>query len=156
MASAWLVAPGGVSGARDSKLIAEYKETGKSLLVAREPGEFQNILDLVMEKPPFIPYSGKRVLSERAVNDFELHSRIFETLANSMDINPKAATVQAPTLIVWGTEDRALDVSGAEILDGLMPNSQLIVMEGIGHLPMLEVPKQAANDYLAFLGEVAE
>jgi pimeloyl-ACP methyl ester carboxylesterase len=55
-----------------------------------------------------------------------------------------------PALIAWGTEDRALHVGGAETLRRLMPRSRVIVMNGVGHLPMLERPRQSAEDYLRF------
>jgi pimeloyl-ACP methyl ester carboxylesterase len=31
-----------------------------------------------------------------------------------------------------------------------MPQSKVVVMPGVGHLPMLERPEQSAADYLAF------
>src|SRR3546814_17846389 len=55
-----------------------------------------------------------------------------------------------PTLIVWGEEDRVLDPSGAEILHRSLPNSQIVMMPGIGHMPMLEAPRQAGSDYKKF------
>ncbi|MEC7119960.1 MAG: alpha/beta hydrolase, partial [Pseudomonadota bacterium] len=65
-------------------------------------------------------------------------------------IEARAQQITAPALIVWGTEDRLLHPKAGEILHGLMPNSQLILMQGIGHLPMLEDVQQTAKDYLAF------
>ena len=62
----------------------------------------------------------------------------------------RAATVTAPTLIVWGREDRPLNYAAGELLDRIMVNSQLIIMDGVGHMPMLERPAQAAADYLQF------
>src|SRR3546814_18134685 len=55
-----------------------------------------------------------------------------------------------PTLIVWGEEDRVLDSSGAEILHRSLPNSQIVIMPGIGYMPMLATPRQAASDYNQF------
>jgi hypothetical protein len=31
-----------------------------------------------------------------------------------------------------------------------MPASEVIMMKGLGHLPMLEEPRQSAKDYLKF------
>lgn len=149
----WLLAPGGVVGSEPSTLFEEYQKTGKSMLVAEKPEDFKTIMYIATEKTPWVPYSVKYVLAQRAVADYPLHKRIFDELADEANfgINKAAATVRAPTLIVWGTEDRALHVSGADILDKLMPNSAAIVMEGIGHLPMMEAPAQAATDFLAFV-----
>jgi pimeloyl-ACP methyl ester carboxylesterase len=47
----------------------------------------------------------------------------------------------------WRTR-RAADA--ADVLHKLLPRSQVIIMPGIGHLPMLERPRQSAADYLRF------
>lgn len=154
----WLLAPGGVAGSEPSPLFVEYQKTGRSLLVAEKPEDFATIMHIAMEKNPWVPYSVKYVLAQRAVRDYPLHKRIFDQLASEagIGINQVASRVQVPTLIVWGTEDRALDVSGSTILHDIMPNSELIVMPGIGHLPMMEAPGQAARDFLAFVDRQAQ
>ena len=53
-------------------------------------------------------------------------------------------------LISWGELDRVLHVSGAEVLDKLLPNAEVIRMPEVGHLPMVEAPRQSAEDYLGW------
>ena len=53
------------------------------------------------------------------------------------------ASVAAPTLILWGDEDRLIPVEAGQWLDRIMPNSELVVYEGIGHLPHEEAPHEA-------------
>jgi pimeloyl-ACP methyl ester carboxylesterase len=60
------------------------------------------------------------------------------------------AGLTVPTLIVWGQQDRVIHVATAAILHQLMPASQVVIMRGIGHIPMLEVPRQSASEYLRF------
>lgn len=59
-----------------------------------------------------------------------------------------------PSLIVWGENDRALDCSGAAILHGLLPHSQVILLPQTGHVPMLECPSRAVADYLQFQAQL--
>jgi len=42
-------------------------------------------------------------------------------------------------------------VTGAKILGSVMPNAQVEVIENMGHLPMIERPKEMAEIYLRFL-----
>ena len=147
----WLLAPAGVMSAEDSEMIADYRRTGRSRLVVTEVSGFNDLLKLTMHRPPTLPHGLKRTLGERAVADQSLHARIFEAIATSPAIEERATSVDVPALIVWGREDRVLDVSGAAILHRAMPGSKLIVMDDIGHLPMIEVPKRAARDYIAFV-----
>lgn len=149
--SLWLLAPGGVSNATPSPMLKAFAETGKSPLVIDKAENFQQVLDLVMADPPFLPYGIKKVLGERAARNYALHSAIFGQLHDeSTALQEIAPRVQTPSLIVWGAQDQVLDISGAQILDAALPESKLIVMPNIGHLPMLEAPKQTAQDYLAF------
>jgi pimeloyl-ACP methyl ester carboxylesterase len=35
-------------------------------------------------------------------------------------------------------------------MQALLPNSHVVVMAGVGHLPMIEAVEESAADYLAF------
>lgn len=159
-ASLWLLGPGGLSKAFDSELGQRIKETGKNPLLAQTPEEFPAIMEFVMSKPPFFPHSFKRVLGERAAADYPLHVRIFEQLNDPKQPHPTLdgliKDIQAPTLVVWGNEDRALNYQASEIYKAEMPKAQIIIMDGIGHLPMVEAPRQSAEDYLAFRASIAQ
>jgi pimeloyl-ACP methyl ester carboxylesterase len=58
--------------------------------------------------------------------------------------------LKTPTLIVWGDKDRVINPATAEILHKMMPRSEVIIMSGIGHVPMIEQPRKSAEDYLKF------
>jgi pimeloyl-ACP methyl ester carboxylesterase len=61
----------------------------------------------------------------------------------------QATTVHAPTLLVWGTEDRLVDVSLAPKALGAFPASRLMVLPGVGHVAQLEAPETVARAFLA-------
>ena len=48
--------------------------------------------------------------------------------------------VQAPTLVLWGENDRIVPVSAGERIAEAMPNARLEVIAGAGHLPHIEKP----------------
>ncbi len=57
-----------------------------------------------------------------------------------------------PTLLLWGTRDRAVNFASAERLSRNFRDAQLIAFEGVGHLPYEETPEdfnQALIDFLA-------
>lgn len=149
--SLWLLAPAGVETAKLSEVREIYAKTGKMPLIVERPEDYPTLMTMVMNRPPFVPHGIKTVLAERAYNNRELLKKIMAGLHGvSTPSEQLAAQVKAPTLIVWGDHDRSLHVSGAGILQKLIPGSELIVMPDIGHLPMLEAPKQSAADYLRF------
>lgn len=61
--------------------------------------------------------------------------------------------IRAPTLILWGKEDRWIPVEFASELHDLIPKSRLIVYQGAGHVPMEERAEDTARDVTAFLNE---
>ena len=74
-------------------------------------------------------------------------------LANT-EIKPrpeKIKSIQTPTLVMWGSEDRIVKVSNAQYFHADLPNSQLIIYEGIGHIPQVEIPLRSAEDVKTFL-----
>jgi pimeloyl-ACP methyl ester carboxylesterase len=60
-------------------------------------------------------------------------------------------TVTAPTLLIWGKEDRITPMHVAEEFANLIPDAKLVVLNACGHAPMMEQPDDfntALEDYL--------
>jgi pimeloyl-ACP methyl ester carboxylesterase len=89
-------------------------------------------------------------MARRATSDYPLHCAIMKQMVDSPQLR---GPIGAPALIVWGTEDRILSPQGAPATRALMPNARLIMMDGIGHLPMLEATRRTARDFLDFQGK---
>ena len=53
---------------------------------------------------------------------------------------PRAAEVTAPTLVVHGSLDRLIPVEAARDLVRRRPDWDLKVLQGVGHVPMMETP----------------
>lgn len=60
-----------------------------------------------------------------------------------------AARVTAPTLLVWGTADRLVDVAIAPRALATFRNSRLLVLPGVGHVAQMEQPETVARAFLA-------
>ena len=61
------------------------------------------------------------------------------------------ARIEAPTLILWGKDDRLLPVAGAQAWAKAVPGAKLIVYPATGHLPMEEVPQKTAEAVRSFI-----
>jgi len=62
-------------------------------------------------------------------------------------------TLKAPTLVVWGRQDRIIPVSHARIAAGKIPGARLELFDACGHMPMLEYPEKFNRLVLDFLAE---
>ena len=56
-----------------------------------------------------------------------------------------------PTLLMWGTRDRAVSFRSAERLRQNFRNGQLVKFEGVGHLPYEEAPEEFDRELINFL-----
>jgi pimeloyl-ACP methyl ester carboxylesterase len=60
-----------------------------------------------------------------------------------------------PTLLIWGTKDRAVDYRSAEPLRRNFRNARLVTLEGVGHLPYEEAPEEFNRALIDFLKDSA-
>ena len=65
---------------------------------------------------------------------------------------PKIAGI--PTLLVWGSKDRVVDLRSAEIMAQRLPGVRVAVMKGAGHLPYEENPEEFSRIVREFLGDI--
>ena len=149
VSSLWLLGPAGVWSAPQSEVFKIIAKTGHNPLLAKSVDEFAQIIEFGMSDPPFIPRPMLAVLAQARIKNFALEERIFKQIA-AYSVEERITGLPTPTLIVFGDQDRAIPAATAEVLYKLLPRSQVIIMPGIGHLPMLERPQQSANDYLRF------
>lgn len=149
ISSLWLLNPAGVLEAPKSELAKIYLETGSNPLIARSEEDFVRTFAFVMSDPPFVPRPILNVMAQERIRNADLEERIFPQIATA-SVERSVAGMKTPTLIVWGEHDRVIHVGTAEVLGKLLPASQIVVMRGIGHLPMLENPKESAQEYLRF------
>ncbi|MFE9688606.1 alpha/beta fold hydrolase [Micromonospora sp. NPDC005806] len=64
-----------------------------------------------------------------------------------------AATVRAPTLVIGGRADRLVDVRVAPQAARVIADSRLLMLDGVGHVAQLEVPRTVARAVLALLAD---
>jgi len=65
-----------------------------------------------------------------------------------------ATRITAPTLVVAGGADRMVDVRAAPTVAKLIPDSRLLILDGVGHVAQMERPELVARAFLGMLDEV--
>lgn len=153
--SLWLLDPAGTAAAHGSPMLRHYLATGDTPLLLRKPEDIGVLLKAIAVKAPLLPPSVKTVLAQRAIADRALHARILQQLVHeSPTLEERLPAIAAPTLVVWGSEDRILHPDGAAALQARLPRCRVVLMRGIGHVPMMEAPAATAGDYLRFRAEL--
>ena len=133
-------------------------DKGENPLIVSEPGDMEKLLDFVMTDRPFIPWPITSVLEEQALAREPVNEKIFADMLRSRDERlagiPQPEwlkVITTPSLIIWGEEDRVLDVSIVSEMQKYMPSTEAVIMKEIGHLPMIEDPSAVAEAFLAFV-----
>ncbi len=60
------------------------------------------------------------------------------------DASARLASIEAPTLVVHGTEDRMLPVENGKLIARLIPGARLELLDGVGHMFWWEEPERSA------------
>ncbi|HEV2611204.1 MAG TPA: alpha/beta hydrolase, partial [Noviherbaspirillum sp.] len=64
-------------------------------------------------------------------------------------LQERIGELRARTFLLWGQGDRIFDVSAVDAVRARL--QQVNVLPDVGHLPMMEAPKEASRLYAAFL-----
>lgn len=98
--------------------------------------------------PPFSFWRDalRRVLYERLGSDYFAAGSLRETFLNTIreDLSDAAERITTPTLLIWGSADRATPLADGERLSRLIRGSTLKVIPGAGHFVHREEPAQVA------------
>jgi len=133
-------------------------EDGKNLLSISVPDDVDRLLTFLAHEPLAVPAPFKKVMYEKAKAHEDLHNHIFfeelsvEALQDAY--NDKLHLIHTPTLVIWGTHDRLLHVTCADVLREGLPKAHCVIFEETGHVPMMEKPKETADEQLAFMAKV--
>ncbi|MEH1710609.1 alpha/beta hydrolase [Acinetobacter pittii] len=132
----------------------------KQLLVSKK-GDFNYLLKQTMFNPPFIPKEFLQAQEKLMIDQAPQTQKLVDQLiALNKVYTPDSfavltKTIDAPTLILWGKQDKIINVEVASELKRLLKNAQPpVILENVGHMPILEAEQLVMQQYLPFLLKV--
>jgi len=91
--------------------------------------------DLLMPDPPRVPgFVAQDILRSSRRNGWVIRRALSSMLSGHDTTDNLLPHLKMPVLIVWGSEDRITPLSQGETMKRLIPQSQLYVIHGCGHL----------------------
>lgn len=145
---------------------AKYPQNIKQLILIDSSGIYHNELPLRIKRIFFksLAKVGKKInLSNKLRNllyklagesDYQKAGLVQrQTMVNliSQDLTPIFKKIKAPTLIIWGQDDKTTPLSDGKLMKLLIPNSKLKIISNARHSPHYTHPKEVAkiiNEYL--------
>lgn len=142
----------GISAPQKSEMFQRLERGEPNPLLVSQPEDFERMMSFLFVEQPALPESLKQHFALRSIANHELNQKIFSQLRERyIPLEPELPKIQAPTLLLWGDQDRALDVSSIEVMKPLLKQPTVVIMKDCGHVPMIERPEETATHYQAFL-----
>lgn len=120
-----------------------------------DAADYRAMVRIGMAAPPYIPGMMLSALARAFIKRKAINQKIAKDIEQDLDQTESLAKIIAPALIIWGAADKVLHVDNAELLHQRLVNSRKLIMEGIGHVPMVEAPKQVATACRSFFAEMS-
>lgn len=148
---AFIGAPHGIRS-RQPSVMDTLVDAGKTPLIAHTAAEFEQVMAMVFAQRPFLPYPILHATQTDALRNAPSNVRLWNTqLKDRYLLDSHIASLQQPTLVLWGEQDQVFHASGAEVLRQRLKAPRIDVLAGVGHLPMMEAPAATAQRYTQFL-----
>ena len=119
-------------------------------LIAGSIEDFYQVVDFVMEDAPYIPQALLKVQAEKAISRFQLNQKIFADIREDLNkhLDTRFSDIHTPTMILWGKQDRVIHSDNIKRYAASIPNASARLLDGIGHLAMLEAPDISAKAFI--------
>jgi abhydrolase domain-containing protein 6 len=148
-----LLDPAGALSQKKSEFVIQL-EKGNNLLLASNTEDYDNLMAFVFVKRPQIPASFKKIIAADLIAHTEFNKKIWnDAQPLQFSLAPFLPLIQSPVLIIWGDQDKMLDVGGVAFLEKNLKNYRTVIMKDMGHAPMFERPEETAKVYVNFLKE---
>lgn len=125
--------------------------SGDNPFLIHTRAQFDRFFAMTMAAPPYIPEVLLAAEANIYIKRREELAEIFADFSGSPRMEPWLPLVRVPSLIVWGRDDRMVPVVSAQTWLAGIPHARLEILEGIGHLPMVEATERTAvlcHDFL--------
>lgn len=114
--------------------------------------ELNQLDTLLMPNPPSVPgFIARDILRHSRRNAWVIHRALGSMLTGQDVTDTLLPQFKMPVLIVWGREDRITPLDLGQKMHALMPQSQLAILDGCGHLAPSQCALQADSAVESFL-----
>jgi pimeloyl-ACP methyl ester carboxylesterase len=136
----------------DSAGIYEKPAWDTNLFTPKTPSELDQLNALLTPHPQPIPaFVANDILRRSDQRAWVIHRALDSMLTGRDSTDALLPQLKMPVLLVWGSEDRATPLQQGEKIHRLVPQSQLDVIPGCGHLAALQCAPNVAPTVVGFL-----
>ncbi|XP_060095381.1 monoacylglycerol lipase ABHD6-like [Heteronotia binoei] len=151
-----LLCPTGLKSPKDSDIMKQMKEKRKKHDVSLVPSNIQEGIEMFrlgLSNPCSIPKQLIKGLTVDWLADNNFFRKCYLDIFNDeslYSLQDNISKIKVPTQVIWGKDDRMVDVSGAEVLAKDIPHAQVHLLEKCGHFQPMDSPKETSQLLLDF------
>jgi len=142
---------GGVKSLEKS-VVTKMIEEGENPFLLKDSSDMSRLLALLFVNPPSLPYPLKKIMVQTALANRKIYEKELKEIApDFLSLEKELPNIKVQTFILWGDQDKILDVSSVPVFEKGLMNHKTIIIKDCGHLPMIEKPQETATDYIDFI-----
>ena len=138
---------------------------GLDVLAGRNPfgvddeASLQRYIDIVFhddDAKPWLPWPASSALIDKRIVDAAFEQGVLERIGRSEEAllpGLEAVRIRQPTLLLWCRQDAVIDASALELYARRIPQARKVLLDGCGHMSLMEQPRQVADAVVALLGD---
>lgn len=141
---------------------AKDPKTLKDLLIYKQ-GDFAHVIHKLMMSPPKMPNELQSAQEQILISKASKTNQAIDQIVKLNRIYTPDSfarltrNVEAPTLIMWGKQDQIINYEVASELQALLKRAEKpIILNNVGHVPIIEAEKLVAQHYLPFLSKTQD
>ena len=133
---------------------------GLEVLAGRNPfgvgdeASLRRYIDIVFHVPeakPWLPWPASTALIRKRIADAEFERGVLDRIGRSEEAllpGEEAARIRQPALLLWCRQDAVIDASALELYARRIPQARKVMLDGCGHMSIMERPRQVADAVL--------
>ncbi|WP_052756399.1 alpha/beta fold hydrolase [Lysobacter capsici] len=124
---------------------------GKNPFAVDDAASLQRYIDTVFHDPltkPSIPWPADGIYIERRKRDAAFEQSVLDKIGRGDERflpGIEAARIAQPALLLWCRQDAVIDASALELYAAQLPQAQRVLLDGCGHMSIVERPDAAAQ-----------
>ena len=128
-------------------------------LIPQRAEDFHTTLDWAAERSVGMPDFAITLMGAEKAANAKVAEKVWADIegdpAMQLGQSDVLLSINTPTLVLWGREDRLLGIDNVAVFTRTLPNARAVILDGVGHVPMAEAA-QSAEVFRVFWSQVPE
>jgi pimeloyl-ACP methyl ester carboxylesterase len=136
----------------DSAGLHQQPAWNVALFTPTSAAQLDQLDALLMPHPPQVPaFIARAMLRQSREHAWVMHRAMDSMLTGKSTTDDELPKLKMPALLAWGSEDQIIPLAEGERMHKLIPQSELVVVKGCGHLAPIQCADRMGSKVEQFL-----